>query len=56
LGNLEAVLFFNKNETTVLEIIQKIEEFKYDKKYYYTGIDSFNHDMLFLDSQDELMS
>ncbi len=55
LGNLEAVLFFNKKETTVLEIIQKIEEYKYEKNYY-TGIDSSNYDMLFFDNQDELMS
>jgi hypothetical protein len=55
LGNLEAVLFFNKKEATVLDIIQKIEEYKYEKKHY-TGIDSSNYEMLFFDSQDELMN
>lgn len=55
LGNLEAVLFFNKTQATVLEIIQKIEEYKYEKKHY-TGIDSSNYDMVFFDSQDELLS
>lgn len=55
LGNLEAVLFFNKKEATVFEIIHKIEEYEYEKKYF-TGINSPNYDMLFFDSQDELMS
>ncbi|MBL1223270.1 hypothetical protein JET18_20685 [Chryseobacterium sp. L7] len=55
LGNLEAVLFFNKKEVEILEIIQKIEEYKYEKKHY-TGIDSFNYEMSFFDNQNELMS
>ncbi|QIY90494.1 hypothetical protein [Chryseobacterium gallinarum] len=55
LGNLEAALFFNKEGATLLEVIRKMEEYKYEK-IHYTGINSFNYDMLFFDNQDELMN
>ena len=55
LGNLEAVLFFNKKDEAILNVIQKIEEYKYDEKHY-TGIDSYNYDILFFDNQDELIN
>ena len=56
LGNLEAVLFFNKKEGAILKVIQRIEEEYSYEKIHYTGIDSSNYDLLFFDNRDELMN